>query len=253
MPFFDDPFLEDENQPHDVSPAEAEDTPDEDLEEVVGGADDETVSEEELTQAAEEKEKRHLSVLRSIFDYVEIVCITFCIVMLATMFVFRHAIVDGDSMNNTLADGEHLIISDLFYTPARGDIVIFEDNLNPGGEPLVKRIIAVEGEVVVLRESGIYVNGELLEESYASLAPNPNMPTIDDYLSFMSQFGVAKKLTDDTGEVYYQWNVPEGHIFVMGDNRFNSRDSRYFGTVDTDTILGRVLFRLFPLEKAGAV
>ena len=102
-----------------------------------------------------------------VFDIAEMFVFVLAVVILLTSFVFRHSIVEGQSMMNTLADGDHLIISDLFYTPERGDIIVFADYEKGQTEPLIKRVIGVAGDVVEVTENYlVYVNGELLDEDY---------------------------------------------------------------------------------------
>lgn len=162
------------------------------------------------------------------------------LVMLAlNLFVFRSITVDGDSMNKTLRDQDRIIALNLFYTPQRGDIVVVQsDHLRPGmnapyGEPIIKRVIAVAGDKIRFNfEKGeVYVNGELLEEDY-----------IAEH--------TTRALNCVSGEEYL---VPDGHVFVMGDNRNNSTDSRDYrvGMVDTDLIMGKAVFRYMPFDSIG--
>ena len=171
-----------------------------------------------------------------VFDIAEMFVFVLAAVMILTSFIFKHSVVQGDSMLNTLEDGDHLIISDAFYTPERGDIVVFEDYTTMLKKAVVKRVIGLPGETVEVKKdkSGnyeVYINGEYLDEEYA-------YNDVD-----LTSAGVGV------------WTVPEGEIFVMGDNRYNSTDSRdgRVGTVDIDSILGKVLFRFFPFDKFGAV
>lgn len=163
------------------------------------------------------------------FDFVELFIFTLVLVLLLTSFFFRHSVVDGGSMLNTLHDGEHLITSDLFYTPQRGDIVVCEVELRGQLTRIIKRVIAVSGDRVVIREGAVFVNGERLEENYV-------------YLDVLYYRYEALDIT-----------VPEGEIFVMGDHRNNSTDSREFGCVREDAVLGKVIFRFFPFDKWGTV
>lgn len=171
-----------------------------------------------------------------IFDIVEMFVFVLIAVMILTSFIFKHSIVEGDSMLNTLEDGDHLIISDVFYSPERGDIVVFEDYSTMLKKAVVKRVIGLPGETVEvkLNDEGVYevyINGVYLDEEYAYNKIDFTAP------------GVGK------------WTVGEGEVFVMGDNRYNSTDSRdsRVGTVEIDSILGKVMFRFYPFDKFGAV
>lgn len=166
------------------------------------------------------------------FDFVELLIFTLAAVFVLTSFVFRHSIVDGDSMQNTLQDGEILIISGLFYTPERYDIVVLEDRSTGLDHPIVKRVIATEGETVKITSDGkITVDGE----------------EILDYFVFIDNGKEDKTYSP------MEYTVPEGEIFVLGDHRNDSYDSRRFGGVDADAVLGKVLFRLYPFDRFGSV
>ncbi len=176
------------------------------------------------------------SFLKDVFDFLEMLILAACAILLVFTFVARISVVEGPSMNQTLENGDRLIVSNLFYSPAPGDIVVFQD-LDSGRESaIVKRIIATGGQTVVLDYgtiNGIYcvtvtVDGVVLDES----AYRYYDPKIDDGRKY--RYG---------GTTTYV--VPEDSIFVMGDNTYNSEDSRgAFGYVKKDKILGRVVFRL---------
>ena len=181
------------------------------------------------------------------FDYFELFIISACAVLILFSFVTRLCRVDGPSMLNTLHDGEMLLVSDILYNPERGDIVVFhQTGNNPGdlNEPIVKRVIATEGEWIQIsktNENTIKVtifdknkeNPIVLEESYANFENGPGM------YSYSNE----------------PFQIPEGCLFVMGDNRGNSMDSRSsaIGFVDERRVLGKVLFRLTPFDKIGAI
>ncbi|MBR2431625.1 MAG: signal peptidase I [Clostridia bacterium] len=163
------------------------------------------------------------------FDFVELFVFTLLAVMILTTFFFRHSIVDGSSMENTLHGGEHLIISDVFYTPKRGDIIVCEAEINGEMKPIVKRVIAVAGDHIRITELGqVFVNGELLSEDYVFIDGSNKKPPVDTY-------------------------VYENEIFVMGDHRNVSADSREIGKISVDAVLGKVLFRFYPFDKFGTV
>ena len=165
-----------------------------------------------------------------------------CVVAAVVLFncVARLTRVDGDSMNNTLQDGEIMLIWSLGYTPKQGDIVVLNKTpvlLTGWTEPraIVKRVIATGGQTVDIDYMAglVYVDGQPLEEPYLPeemYLPGPTMQQT-------------------------HWEVPEGSIFVMGDNRNHSTDSRdiQLGPIDTDYILGRAVLALWPSERFGAV
>ncbi len=175
--------------------------------------------------------------LRAVFDYVEIFAICICVVFLIFSFVARICTVNGNSMNNTLKNKEVLIVSPFFYEPKQGDIVVFHQTgeLN---EPVVKRIIALGGQTVRIdfNKGEVYVDGVLLTEDYAYL----------DTGSYERRYWAQYDM--DYSTYTFETVVPEGELFVMGDNRNHSLDSRStaIGTVDERRVLGRVILRLSP-------
>ena len=183
-----------------------------------------------------------------LFDFIELFVFTLAAVLLITTFLFRHSVVEGDSMLGTLHDGEALIISDLFYEPERGDIVVVEDFSTVLKKPIIKRVIAIGGDTVRITKTAVYVNGEELIEPYVFT---------DGLTYYYDVYPSLPLLNNDTlvvepGE-YYELTVPEGELFVMGDHRNLSTDSRDIGTVDEDAVLGRALLRFYPFDKFGKV
>lgn len=196
----------------------------------------------------------------SLFDAVEMFAWAVFAVILIFTFALRLCRVDGSSMENTLHDGENLLISDLFYTPRQNDVVVFHltEPTSPKSlqKTLVKRVIATEGQTVRIDFSTgeIYVDGVLYDDPYRCLKNASGRPT-DAYLHTAD---ADYRFTDnphfDTEANILTATVPEGHVFVMGDNRNWSRDSRDsdIGFVDTRCILGRVLLRLDPFTVFSA-
>lgn len=134
-----------------------------------------------------------------------------------------------DSMGPTLRAGDSVLAAKLAYRlaePRRGDVVLFE--APDGGAPTIKRVVGIPGDTVAVRDGVLFVNGEKTREDYV------------DY-----------NLTDST--FFGPTNVPEGRVFVMGDNRSNSLDSRSYGPVPEADLLGEVSLRAWPLNRAGYV
>lgn len=182
----------------------------------------------------QEKTEKKKSSLRETVEYAESLAVVFVVMLLIFTFIARPATVDGESMMPTLQNGERLVISNLFYEPTAGDIVVLCGEADrEEGKNLIKRIIATEGQTIDIDfEAGeVYVDGQKLDEPYI---------LEQTYLDEGTEFPLT---------------VPEGEIFVMGDNRNGSRDSRSLtvGTVKEEYIVGRVLFRFFPFDRFGKI
>ena len=184
-----------------------------------------------MTKSSAEKN----SLLKNAFEWVELFAISVAVVMIVLVCFGRHSPVIGESMNETLQNNDLLIISDLFYEPKQGDIIVFESKITTYEKPYVKRIIATEGQTVDYDPSSgaVTVDGKLMLENYVTYK------------------GAERTYYGDN--VTYPYVVPEGHVFAMGDNRWNSNDSRTIGSVDKRCIIGRVVCRLFPFDQIGTV
>ncbi len=171
----------------------------------------------------------------TVLAYVHDLAILLSVILLVLLLLFRFVVVSGPSMNDTLVDGDYLILlNNVFYkNPKQGDIIVASKDTFKNGEPIIKRVIATEGQTVDIDfEAGIvYVDGVALDEPY-TLTPT-NM-----------EEGMRFPLT-----------VDEGCIFAMGDNRNMSKDSRSpeIGLIDTRQVLGRAVFLLFPGNNEGLV
>lgn len=197
---------------------------------------DELLTEEEGTAAGPEKE----GASTALYYWLQAVTVVLTVLILVGTFVGRLTVVVGQSMDPTLQNGELLILQSLGYTPQQGDIVVVNKLDAPvlEGEAIVKRCIAVGGQTVKIDyEAGtVSVDGVVLDEPY--ILERMQDPSLRN--SNMS-------ITEVT--------VPEGCIFVMGDNRNNSTDSRHVqvGVIDERYVLGGARFAIFPLSKLGPV
>ncbi|HPU18067.1 MAG TPA: signal peptidase I [Bacillota bacterium] len=178
----------------------------------------------------DDDDEEKINPIRFLFDITETLAISTCAVVLIFTLIVRLAIVDGPSMRHTLENSDALLVSDLLFEPKYGDIIVFtNDNFD---KPLVKRVIATEGQVVDIDFDTwtVTVDGVPIDES--------NYIYIDKN---------ARSFSD----VEYPYTVPTGCVFVMGDNRNHSTDSRdtRVGPVDTRRIMGRVICRIAPISK----
>lgn len=142
-------------------------------------------------------------------------------------FVAQATVVHGQSMEPNLHTGQRLIVEKISYrfdTPHRGDIVVVD--IDGFDVPLIKRVIGLPGETVEVRNNYVYINGEILSE---------------EYLPVLRQ------------RSYGPYLVPEDEVFVMGDNRNVSNDSRYFGAVRTEDIVGKAWASYWPLTDIGLI
>ena len=178
-----------------------------------------------------------------ILEGLDVIVTAMIAVIILFSFVFRIPTIDGNSMNDTLFNGERVIISNVMYEPKYGDIVVISRNYTNDSEnierysmPIIKRVIATEGQTVDIDfEKGIvYVDGKELKEDYTRTPTN---------LSYDIKFPVT---------------VKENCVFVMGDNRNDSLDSRSSqigdgGMIDKRYILGKAFLRIFPFNKFGKI
>ena len=185
------------------------------------------------------------------FDFLELFIFTLLAVVLLTTFVFRHSVVEGHSMQNTLQDGEHLIISNLFYTPKKGDIVVCHDKASGHQAPIVKRIIATEGDTIEIR-----INKDAPQDKKERFTVLVNdEPLTEDYV-FVDGLVLANGWEEYPG--LEKTTVPDGMLFVMGDHRNNSSDSRDIrdgspNFIREDSVLGKVILRFYPFSEFGTV
>lgn len=164
-------------------------------------------------------------------EAVRIILAAILIAFFITHFVVSSTVVEGTSMLETLHDGDRLFVlkqgigvSDL----SRGDIIVF--HAPDENRDYIKRVVAFPGEYVQIENGRVYINGKRLEEEYTNT---------DETLTARED----------------EWLVPDGELFVLGDNRLEgaSKDSRFFGTISQDAIVGRAAFRYYPFDRFGGI
>lgn len=170
-----------------------------------------------------------------VFEIIESVVSALVIVIFLLSFIFRVVSVHGTSMVPTFENFDKVIISDLFFTPKTGDVVVLDSEIDTSTQTniktLIKRIIATEGQTIDIdRQTGeVTVDGVLLQEDYIKEMIAP----------------------EKVGDHNYPLIIPEGKVFVMGDNRNGSSDSRfsYIGLIDERYIIGKVHCRILPIDS----
>ena len=176
-------------------------------------------------------------ILRTFVSLLVMVAFVFGLSWVLRTYVFQAYEIPSGSMEDTIMTGDRLFYEKITYyfeEPQRGDIIAFADPEIPS-RILTKRVIATGGETVDLIDGQVYVNNVPLNEPYADGEP-------------------SEPLTPAYGtEITYPYTVPEGELWVMGDNRTNSQDSRYFGAIDVSSVTGKALLTYWPLDHFGLV
>ena len=171
------------------------------------------------------------SPLRLVIEILLIVIVAIGLATLFTRFVMQPYEIPSGSMEQTIEVGDRVFsekVSYMFGDPVQGDIITFEDPAD-SERVLIKRVIATGGQTVDLRDGVVYVDGVPLDEPYTQGKPS----------------------NDLNSGITYPYTVPEGHVWVMGDNRTNSQDSRYFGAIKESSVTGKAIFIYWPLTDVG--
>jgi len=179
----------------------------------------------------DKNDTQNQNVKKEIFDWVKSIAIAIFLAFIIRSFIFAPFVVEGTSMMPTLIDGERLIVNEIIYNlseASRGDIIVFHYNQD---QDYIKRIIGLPGDTVEVRDDQLYINNEKVDEPYLT----------EEKKSWQEQ---GLSLTEDFGPV----KVDEHSLFVMGDNRRNSKDSRMIGEIDQEQVVGRADLGFWPLN-----
>lgn len=181
--------------------------------------------------------ERSSSFLRTLISLLGFIVLVVVLSWGLRTFVFQAYEIPSGSMEETIMPGDMVFSEKITYytsTPQPGDIVTFSDpDPAQSGRILIKRVIAVGGQTVDLQDGRVYVDGQLQDEPYTRGEPSYPLTPV---------YGT---------EINYPYTVPEGGLWVMGDNRTNSQDSRYFGAIKASTVTGKAIFIYWPLDSIG--
>jgi signal peptidase I len=175
------------------------------------------------------------SIKKEVFSWIRTISFALIIAFLFRHFFFTPSIVHGESMSPTFHEDDKLIISKISKIH-RFDTIVF--NAPDANEHYVKRVIGLPGDNVEMKDDVLYINGEPMKEPYLEVE------------------GVGIPFEKMTGDFTLEEltgvpRVPKGTLFVLGDNRLNSKDSRYFGFITEESVLGEVKFRIYPFQSIG--
>lgn len=185
-------------------------------------------SAEEIATAGIPKPKNRT--LRWVIEVVVIVAAAFVLALLVQQFLVKPFAIPSPSMEPTLVEGDRVLVNRLVYhfrSPHRGDVIVFHPPGRVGSDPFIKRIVAIGGDTIEVRDGYLYVNGVRQEEGYIK-----EYPIVGDFRQTL---------------------VPQGSIWAMGDNRNNSGDSRVFGPVSVDAIMGEAFAIYWPLNRLSGL
>lgn len=178
-----------------------------------------------------------MEILKGIVDFImdilETIAFVGSLFIVTYLFIMQPHQVKGASMENTFQSGDYILTSKIAYKfspPKRGDVIVFKSPKNPDID-YIKRIIGLPGDRIMISNGEVYLNGTLLQENYIAAKTT------------LMEGGFMKEGVEVI--------VPEGYLFVMGDNRPRSSDSREFGFIPTTDVVGKVFFRYFPPHKTG--
>jgi signal peptidase I len=183
-----------------------------------------TEDDDDVTAETDTPNRRH----RALLDWAVVIIVALLVAFLVRTFVLAHFVVDGTSMFSTLHDDDRVFVNKLSYRlhdPNRGDVVVLHQDSGASERDLIKRVIALPGETIEIQNCQVSIDGQTLEEPYL----DPEVVT-------------PGNCGGDLAPVL----VPDDHVFVMGDNRGGSQDSRALGPIEEDDLVGRAFVVFWP-------
>ncbi len=180
--------------------------------------------------------------LRSLIEWAVVVAGALAVALVIKSFLLQAYFIPSPSMEATLVEDDRVLVNKLSTTANRGDVMVFKrEVVNPNDpEDLIKRVIGLEGETVEARDGSIFIDGKMLQEPYVEDGAATFGPVWTE--------GCANEQGDGNS-----CTIPEGQLFMMGDNRQNSRDSRFFGPITRDQLVGRAFLKVWPLGDIEAL
>ena len=248
------------------------------------------MADQEIPQEVEQLEQvKPKGTLR---EYWETICVVLIFVLFARTWLFQNSNIPSGSMKDTLLVGDRLLVNSFIYSPVlsdierkflpmreiqRGDIVVFKFPGNPE-VPFIKRVIAKEGDIVQIVNNHLFLNSKMVLEGYTKLDPSikttyippphlpdpEKIPLLPDFLEQPSKFDVefspgrvdVRLREGDPFEIgrsnFGPYRIPPNHIFLLGDNRMNSEDSRYWGALDEKMVLGKAWVIWWSFEEGDS-
>ncbi len=205
------------------------------------------ITEEDLAAArsARRARQRRKASTRNLIEWLFVLAGALVLALLVRTFAFQTFWIPSSSMAATLDTGDRVLVNKLSYRfgePARGDVIVFERPPGETGEikDLIKRVIGLPGERVSIMDGSVYIDGRRLEEPYTD--GQRTEPTVG------CGSGDTTGIDSPSG-----MQVPDGHLFVLGDNRNGSHDGRCFGPIDEDLVVGRAFLIIWPPSKIGGL
>ncbi|HEV7763047.1 MAG TPA: signal peptidase I [Acidimicrobiales bacterium] len=203
-----------------------------------GGDDGFETADDEGGQPPDRGRRARRSGWRSVAEWALVIGGALLVALVVRTFLVQAFWIPSASMEPTLQEGDRVLVNKLSYDlhdVRHGDVIVFERPDEPSDVPhpeneipdLIKRVIGLPGDIIEGRDGIVYINDERIDEPYLA----PDTPTTD----------------------LPRQEVPDGHLFVMGDNRTNSHDSRKFGAIDESSIVGRAFLRIYPLDDIGGL